>query len=348
MVKLDGDGILNPTFDRVVKSIFKARTTIVIGSTDTGKTTFIRSMANEIFRAGKSCAIVDADMGQSDIGPPTTIGLGWVRHPIDRMDQVDVIGIYFVGSISPKGHLLQTIVGTKRMVDKAILMGFDHILIDTTGLVNGPLGQSLKGHKIELIQPELMILLQHGSELEYLLRRFSRSSKYPPLVLFPSRDIRKKPLSERREYRKRAFINYFADKSRHEVDLNSIFLVDFPFFSGESLTEKEKEVISKKIDEVVLWAESLKEELLLVTIDQIPEMKEKNLKDQMGKEHIYFYKMSDFKDVLAGLYDSNGEFFSLAVVKEIDFFNKRAILDIAHPEKDICGIRFSRYRIDYV
>jgi len=331
-----------------MEGVLKAQTTIVIGSTDTGKTTLVQAMANEISSASRSCAIVDSDMGQSDIGPPTTIGLGAVHAPIEKMDQVEVIGIYFVGSISPKGHLLQTIVGTKRMVDKGIQMGFDHILIDTTGLVNGTLGQSLKGHKIEIVQPELIIFLQHKTECEYLIRRFTRFSKYPPIVISPSKKIRKKTLTERREYRKRAILDYFSCKYEKEVDLDRLYLVDFPFFSGDPLKEKEKEAISKNIDEWVLWAESIQEELHLVTIDPIPEIKEKFLKEQTGKEHLYCYKLNDFKDILVGLYDNGGEFFSLGVVKDIDFYRKKALLEIAKERKDICGIRFSRYRLEHI
>ena len=45
---------------------------------------------------------MDADLGQSDIGPPTTVGLGRVRLPVERLGDAEVVGLYFVGSTSPR------------------------------------------------------------------------------------------------------------------------------------------------------------------------------------------------------------------------------------------------------
>jgi polynucleotide 5'-hydroxyl-kinase GRC3/NOL9 len=329
-----------------MEHVLKARTTVVVGSTDTGKTTLIKKLANEILKGGKRCAIVDADMGQSDIGPPSTIGLGKVHAPIKDMGEVEVVGIYFVGSISPKGHLLQTIVGTKKMVDKALNMDFDHILIDTTGLVNGPIGHTLKGHKIDILQPDLIVFIQRGSECEYLIKRFYRSLKYRSIILSPSSEIIKKTLSERKAYRKKAIMNYFINKRRKEIDLNSIFLVDFPFFTGTPLKDNEKEAISKKIHEVIIWAESIDNDLHIVTIDPIGESGERLLREKTGKENLYFHNLGHFENILVGLYNREGEFFSLGVVKDLDFKGRRVILDVAHDSEEVCGIKFSRLKID--
>ena len=82
-----------------------------------------------------SVGVVDADLGQSDIGPPTTVGLGRLCPPVERLADAEVLGLYFVGSTSPQGHLLPTVLGTRMMTEKALRLGLDRVIVDTSGLV---------------------------------------------------------------------------------------------------------------------------------------------------------------------------------------------------------------------
>ena len=48
---------------------------LVIGATDVGKSTFCRFLIERGVTSKLKVGFVDADVGQSQIGPPTTIGL---------------------------------------------------------------------------------------------------------------------------------------------------------------------------------------------------------------------------------------------------------------------------------
>ena len=48
---------------------------LVIGAMDIGKSTFCRFLVERGVTSGLRVGFVDADVGQSQIGPPTTIGL---------------------------------------------------------------------------------------------------------------------------------------------------------------------------------------------------------------------------------------------------------------------------------
>ena len=143
------------------------RIILILGATDTGKTTLTKYLANGLLRRGRSVSLVDADVGQSDIGPPTTIAIASPKEPFYKFSTLSPVGIYFIGSISPVGHLLPMLVGTKLMVEQAKTQ---HVLIDTTGLISG-LGKALKAHKIELLDPDLILALQREEELEPILNR---------------------------------------------------------------------------------------------------------------------------------------------------------------------------------
>src|SRR5574341_24021 len=67
----------HPDWERVLLALAKRPgVTMFLGASDTGKTTCLRAAAAHLARAGLlPLAIVDADLGQSTIGPPTTVGL---------------------------------------------------------------------------------------------------------------------------------------------------------------------------------------------------------------------------------------------------------------------------------
>ena len=73
--------------------------------------------------------------------------------------------VQFVGSITPEGLVLQQVVATAALVDLA-RSEVDLVVVDTTGVVSGVIGQTLKYHKMELCRPDVVVGLQRGAELD--------------------------------------------------------------------------------------------------------------------------------------------------------------------------------------
>ena len=181
----------------------------VVGGVDTGKTTFARSVARAGVEAGHVAAIVDADVGQATIGPPTTVGLSIARSQADLDVDAPPDAMSFVGALSPRGQFLSLVAGTARLVMGAIEMGARLIVVDTSGLIGGVAGQVLKLTKAELCRPHHIVALARGGELEPVvgtLRRFL-SVEVTELDVHP--DMRARSVDERiafREERMRAFL----------------------------------------------------------------------------------------------------------------------------------------------
>lgn len=151
--------------------------TLLLGGLDTGKTVLAHRIATAGIDAGLVVGLIDADVGQSSVGPPTTVGFRLCRQLDDLKPESLIKGdhLYFAGSTSPQGHVLPLVVGTRLMVDRARDEGAELIVVDTTGLVTGVYAQVLKYQKVGLLQPDLIIGLERGAELEPLLgivRRF--------------------------------------------------------------------------------------------------------------------------------------------------------------------------------
>lgn len=174
---------------------------MLVGSPDTGKTTLAHQIMSEGIRAGRSIGYVDADVGQSTVGPPACVGLRLVKTAEDLHDLSTADDLRFVGSTSPERMVLQQVLATATLVDVA-RRSADLVVIDTTGAVSGVVGQTLKYHKMELCRPELVVALQRGAEMEPIvgmLRRFfaARVETLPvhPDVVPVSPEV----LSERRQ-----------------------------------------------------------------------------------------------------------------------------------------------------
>jgi polynucleotide 5'-kinase involved in rRNA processing len=160
--------------DGVAREVSRAKVAMLVGSVDTGKTTLALNAARLALSAGRTVAIVDADVGNSTIGPPACVGLKVLRE----LSDLDHLGtpdrLHFVGTITPARLVLQQVVATAAMVDQARQVA-DLVILDTTAVVSGVAGETLKYHKAELCRPDKVIALQRGGEMEPvvgMLRRF--------------------------------------------------------------------------------------------------------------------------------------------------------------------------------
>ena len=195
---------------------------ILLGETDTGKTTLANFLIFNLCRRGLRVALVDADIGQSTLGPPTTIGVAVFKSDPDWEVVLSPPEIFFVGSITPEGHFPLFLEGMKRMVDKAISYATDLILVDTTGLVSGEAGKELKRRKIDLISPRFILALQESDELEPILELYKESPLYEIYRLPLSEKVRPRSMEERRINRANKFRDYFRDSVIQELAIEEV------------------------------------------------------------------------------------------------------------------------------
>ncbi len=179
-----------------------------LGENDTGKSTFCRYLASELCRQGRRVAWIDSDLGQSILGPPASVGMT-ILSPPDG--QESPLLLRFVGSTSPVGHLLQTLVAVRALIDRAMRQKVDGIVLDTSGFVSGRIGMEFKFQKIDLVNPTHLIALERGRELEALLKNFSFRRSLS-LRRFPvSEVIQPKSIEQRCAYRQEQFHKYFHE-----------------------------------------------------------------------------------------------------------------------------------------
>jgi polynucleotide 5'-hydroxyl-kinase GRC3/NOL9 len=168
---------MDPYDEVIEKALARRGVIMLLGGLDTGKSTLARRIAGRAIDGGLVAALLDADVGQSTVGPPTTVGLKLCRDrpDLDPAALARADHLAFVGATSPQGHLLPLVTGARLLLDRAREASADLVVVDTTGLVSGVYGQVLKFNKIGVLQPDLVIGLARGGELDPLLgviRRF--------------------------------------------------------------------------------------------------------------------------------------------------------------------------------
>lgn len=208
----------------------EARTVMFVGGLDAGKSTLARATAAFALRRGRTVAYIDADVAQKTVGPPATVGLKHVREPddltLERLARADALG--FVGATSPQGHVLPLVGALARLRDRARSEGADLIVVDTSAMVSGIWGQLVKYYKVDALEPDLVVGLQRGEELEPVLGVIQRFFGVELVTLPVHGGAVSTSVEERSSQRERSMASYFGrDLQRFRVK-PTVFMPSLP------------------------------------------------------------------------------------------------------------------------
>ncbi|HOW27981.1 MAG TPA: Clp1/GlmU family protein [Elusimicrobiota bacterium] len=321
-LSLDGAGKIEPleartipaSWDKIVDEIIKRKAKLIsiLGDVDVGKTFFSTYLSNRLLANGRKAAVLDADIGQSDVGPPGTLGLAMLHEPVLFLSQAVPSDIYYVGAHSPNLHFLQTMSGTKRLIERAFQRGADHLIWNTPGWVAGDGGRDLRKSELEMMWPDAVILMQRKGEVEHLVRTFPHDRV---IRLEVSKQASPTSADVRRKLREAISVDYFKNRRLLVLPFDQIKTDRAFILTGQQV--ETKDVRTLYAERLPLW-EGLqvvvKEPLTAADVDKLK------------KEHNVFR----VKQVLAGsekgaevgLCDDNLDCLALGIVQRIDLEGK--------------------------
>ncbi len=133
------------------------RVVMIVGQTDTGKSTFSTYLTNVAIERGLVPCLIDGDIGQGDLAPPGAVGATIIRRQLTDLRDARADFFEFVGSLTPAGferivagRLRSLLLKTRRLADLQI--------INTDGYVeNGGLPYKLMMARV--LRPAVLVCL---------------------------------------------------------------------------------------------------------------------------------------------------------------------------------------------
>ena len=319
---------------------------VLLGASDSGKTTLARWLMRTLTAAGRRVALVDGDIGQSTVGPPATAGLAFAA-PAQIEPVFAPIALRFVGAVSPAGQNLPLTAGLKRLAERASAMGAEALLVDTTGFVLGPSARRLKFHKIDLLTPQHLIALQRDDELEPILRLFEGRKAMAITRLPVSPHAIPRSFQVRRSYRAQRFADYFRGSSLVEISLQGVGVQGSWIYGGKPLDAAGLRELSEEFGIPVLWGERVQDEAFLLVRGEPSSEGLQLAKSRLGVSIIRITAIDEIRGLLLGLADADGELLALGLLQDLDLTSGRVLCVSPCAEPHRVGIvHFGSIRLD--
>ncbi len=222
---------------------------IMVLGISSGKTTFIKYLANNFLKEGLKGAYLDSDLGQQTIYIPTTINIGSIKDYIVSSENINSEKTVFIGATFPKGDY-KFIVSLlcRRLIDDYITKNkaVDFILIDTDGWIKTEAGILYKNFFIKNVDPDILIIFHDDTieELQTIERTSSSFRKDRKIYLIKEKNkyFYEKDKDERRFLRQSQFSKKFEEFRKISIPLNKM-----KFIKTEYDKEKD-EVFEREID----------------------------------------------------------------------------------------------------
>ena len=308
---------------RELLSLDKPVTVTVIGGVDSGKTSFCTFLVNAAVKEKLKTAIIDADLGQSDIGPPSTVGFNFVAEPIKDLFEINAQDAFFVGSASPSGAISKIIDGLDFLKAKVIDQAPDFVIINTDGWVEGEEASAYKVRLAKVCGSNAVVGLQQKNELNPILDALQEIKVFTidsPQLVKP-RDREKRKLLRELNYKK-----YLKEAKMQTFSLSWIKVKNSIFGSGSQIHGKRLEVLNNLLQNKTVYSEETVATILVVLKSKgITEEQVKAAEGNFGKRVKVILK-GDEEGLLVGFKNEENNFLGIGILHEVDY--KRKILKV--------------------
>jgi len=315
---------------------------VFFGDVDTGKTTFVTYLANLFYQWGRRTGILSTDLGQ---GFPGLITLYQLETPIIDMAEIAPTDAFFVGSTTPDCFENRVMIGTQSMLKKAESLGIEALFVDTTGWVYGFKARELKKSLIQLIQPDLLIVVERERELEHLIRPFLNSTKVHRMPVSPK--IRYRDRTDRKFLRESMLSKQLSGSDTITFHFKEVSFLNSFLNTGEIVSGTLSEKISEIIGYVPEYIELCHDVIIIAENPETPLSENMIEKFQEEFPHlpIQIINAGIIENVLVGLLDFQNTFLGYGVVTNIDFFKHLISIYTPVSKENIASIQFGSFKV---
>ncbi|MEM3578719.1 MAG: Clp1/GlmU family protein [Candidatus Bathyarchaeia archaeon] len=297
-------------------------TVLILGNVDSGKTSFCTYLTNKLINDGWKVAILDGDLGQSDIGPPCTVAYAVVSKPVTDLFNLEAVNAYFVGVTSPSKALEKVIHGVTSLKNEILKHSPDYIVVNTDGWVEGEDAVNYKLQIVERVNPDIVFGIQQNETLTPLSAAIKN---FKTFIVESPQTIRQRSREKRRSLRELGYIKYLKSAKVQSIRLSWV-KIESDELAGLNKTfgmaKRERETCDL-LGMRPLYIAEMKDKIYVVIgkgrwID--PE-KIRNTEEVLGKKVVVAWK-GDEEGLLTALYNVEEKFLGIGVLREIDYVRK--------------------------
>ncbi len=325
-----------------ILALEKPTVVMIMGEVDSGKTSLCTFLANTALKAQRAVAIIDADLGQSDIGPPTTIGLAYVKKPVKDLFHVKADDVGFVGYTSPGGaeeYVVNCILNFRNRV----LRSRDFLVVNTDGWVDGEEAVRYKVMLVEAVAPSVVVGIEQEKALLPIL---SKLEKVSVLTVEPSTAVRKRDKEKRKALRELGYKKYLRNSKVEAFPLNWVKIEGIHSAPSLFLTDERLRRIEETLGiRPVFCEETVNAVWIVIKQTQRLDFERLRKAEEVFKKKIKVIWKGDEKGLIAGLHNKENKFLGLGVICEIDY--RRKVTKVSTPvAQDVVTIRVGNVKLD--
>ncbi|RLI21804.1 hypothetical protein DRO54_02715 [Candidatus Bathyarchaeota archaeon] len=318
-------------------------TVMIMGEVDSGKTSFCTYLANVAIREKLRVAVIDGDLGQSDIGPPSTIGYSILNKCVKDLFDVDADNACFIGLTSPGTATTKVIEGLSKLKEEVERKEAQLIIINTDGWVEGEDAASYKLRLVETLKPHIVVGLQQSDELLHILSGIGNAKVYT--VDSPSA-IKKRDREKRKILRELSYKKYLRGAKIQSFLISWINLEGTLLGKGITPSRERMRQIESILG-VKPWYCEETQKTLIIVLGRNKWVPEENLKklEEAIKKRIKVFREGEESGLIVSLKDINGRFLGIGILQGIDY-RRRAIKIYTPVEKGIHTVRIGQVKLD--
>ncbi|MEM3696844.1 MAG: Clp1/GlmU family protein [Candidatus Bathyarchaeia archaeon] len=318
---------------------------MVLGMVDSGKTSFCTYLVNRLLQEKQKVAILDGDLGQSDIGPPCTVAYTFLTKPVTDLFNLEAKNAFFIGVTSPSPAINKVIEGITSL-KKEILEGTpDFIVINTDGWVEGEDAVNYKVQLVKELNPNIIFCIQQKDELTLLLNSLNGLQK---IVVESPQAIKQRSREKRRSLRELGYIKYLKNAKVQSIPISWLKIEANEFLGLGATHENTRQ--AKRVYELLgmkpLHFAELKDKVCIV-IGRGRWISEENLKkleETVGKKVVVLRKGEE-EGLLVALYNNERKFLGIGILREVDY-NRKTLKIFTPVSEKISIVALGRVKLD--
>lgn len=343
--EIDG-GTVPPSWENAAKEVLSLKkpvTVMVMGGVDSGKTSFCTFLANEALRKKWKTGVIDADLGQSDVGPPSTIGFNFVSEPVKDLFEIKAENACFVGLTSPSGAVNKVIEGLTELKNRVMEADVDFLIVNTDGWVDGEDAAKYKIQLTKTVSPSVVVGIRQEDELTPILTALKEANF---LSIDSPRLVQRRNREKRKILRELSYKKYLKQAKVQSFALNWVKVEDSLLGAGSPLAPGRMEKIRNLLGARPIYSEETLTTIFIVLRKNrsVTEEQIREIEESLGKR-AKVIREGEEEGLLVGLQDELGKFLGIGILCGVDY--KRKVMKVYTPiNENVSTIRFGQIKLD--